>query len=73
DDTVLERIKDSLQLTILFSSNPPQSRLITIKAGSPEETKIRGFKKFRIEVIATKELLKIALGAGLGLYNAQGM
>jgi CRISPR-associated endoribonuclease Cas6 len=68
-----EELKRGLQLKILLFSNPPQSRLITIKGGSPEETKIRGFKKFRLEVAASKELLEIALGAGLGLYNAQGM
>jgi CRISPR-associated endoribonuclease Cas6 len=73
DDDTLERIKRETELKILFFANPPESRLITIKAGSPEETKIRGFKKFRLEVKASKQLLEIALGAGLGLYNAQGM
>ncbi|MEO9144577.1 MAG: CRISPR-associated endoribonuclease Cas6 [Ginsengibacter sp.] len=73
DDDTMERIKKEMELNILFFSNPPQSRLITIKAGSQEETRIRGFKKFRLEVKASKELLEIALGAGVGLYNAQGM
>lgn len=73
DDIEIEKIKRMIQLKILFFSNPPQSRLITIKAGSPEETKIRGFKKFRLEIKASNELLEIALGAGMGLYNAQGM
>ncbi len=72
-DSVIEKLKDKIQLRVLSFSNPPQSRLITIKTGSPEETKIRGFKKFRIEVLASQELLEIALGAGMGLYNAQGM
>jgi CRISPR-associated endoribonuclease Cas6 len=72
-DDMLDRLKEETSLNILFFPNPPQSRLITIKAGSTEETKIRGFKKFRLEVMASKELLEIALGAGLGLYNAQGM
>jgi CRISPR-associated endoribonuclease Cas6 len=73
DDAILEKIKDQIQLKILFFRNPPQQRLITIKAGTREETKIRGYKKFRLEITAPKEMLKIALGAGLGLYNAQGM
>lgn len=73
DDDALGRIKRETELKVLFFSNPPQSRLITIKAGSIEETRIRGFKKFRLEVKASKELMKIALGAGMGLYNAQGM
>jgi CRISPR-associated endoribonuclease Cas6 len=73
DDIEIERVRDKIQLKVLLFSNPPQSRLITIKAGTREETKIRGFKKFRLEVKASKELLEIALGAGMGLYNAQGM
>ncbi|MBN9351925.1 MAG: CRISPR-associated endoribonuclease Cas6 [Chitinophagaceae bacterium] len=73
DDDALEEMKGETELEILFFRNPPQSRLITIKAGNPEETKIRGFKKFRLQVKASGELLEIALGAGLGLYNAQGM
>ncbi|MEJ7683839.1 MAG: CRISPR-associated endoribonuclease Cas6 [Segetibacter sp.] len=52
---------------------PPQSRLVTIKAGTNAETKIRGYTKFRLEVIAPDEMIELALGAGLGLYNAQGM
>ncbi len=73
DEATLEKMKSQVQLKVLLFSNPPQSRLVTIKAGTIEQTKIRGFKKFRIEVIATGKLLNIALGAGLGLYNAQGM
>lgn len=72
-DGMLEMLKNEIELNILFFSRPPQSRLITIKAGTTKETKIRGFKKFRLEVAASKELLEIALGAGMGLYNAQGM
>ncbi len=73
NDIEIEKLKDKIRLRVLLFSTPPQSRLISIKAGSPEETKIRGFKKFRIEVKASQELLEIALGAGMGLYIAQGM
>ncbi len=73
DENSLQLLKDQIGIKMMFFSNPPQQRLITIKAGTNEETKIKGFKKFRIEATAPKELLEIALGAGLGLYNAQGM
>ena len=73
DDDTMEKMKKETEVNVVLFSNPPQSRLITIKSGTKEETKIRGFKKFRLEVKASKELLEIALGAGMGLYNAQGM
>ncbi len=50
-----------------------QQRLITIKSFTPEATKIRGYTKFRLQVKAPKPMLELALNAGLGLYNAQGM
>ncbi len=53
--------------------HPPQQRLITIKSGTAAETKIRGYTKFRLAVSAPVEVLQVALGAGLGLHNAQGM
>jgi CRISPR-associated endoribonuclease Cas6 len=50
-----------------------KSRLITIKAGTPAETRIRGFMQFRLRTTATNPVLQTILEAGLGLYNAQGM
>lgn len=50
-----------------------KSRLITIKAGTPAETRIRGFVQFRLRITATTAVLQTILEAGLGLYNAQGM
>lgn len=60
-------------IKVLLFQHPPQQRLITIKGGTAAETKIRGYTKFRLEVKAPKEVLEVALGAGLGLHNAQGM
>ncbi len=62
-----------VSIDVLFFHHRPQQRLITIKAGTEAETKIRGYTKFRLEVSAPKEMLEVALGAGLGLHNAQGM
>lgn len=73
DDQQLEQLKNKIKIQPVLFSNPLQQRLITIKADTREETKIRGYKKFRLDVSAPKEMLEIALGAGLGLYNAQGM
>ncbi|MEP6467324.1 MAG: CRISPR-associated endoribonuclease Cas6, partial [Parafilimonas sp.] len=57
---------------IIINADKARSRLITIKAGTAEETRIRGFIGFRLEVKAPKDVLELALNAGLGLYNAMG-
>jgi CRISPR-associated endoribonuclease Cas6 len=62
-----------VNIDVLFFNHPPQQRLITIKGGTGAETKIRGYTKFRLAVSAPAEMLEVALGAGLGLHNAQGM
>lgn len=61
----------SLQVNPL--KNPPKSRLITIKADTPEETKIRGFVHFELEAIAERRFLEVLVNCGVGLYNGQGM
>ena len=73
DDDALQSLKQNITVNVRLFHHPPQSRLITIKGGTDAETKIRGYTKFRLEVSAPKEMLELALGAGLGLYNAQGM
>lgn len=73
ENEVAEEIKKAIQLKVKLFPHPPQQRLITIKGGTIEETKIRGYTRFRMEVKAPGELLQVALGAGLGLHNAQGM
>lgn len=73
DSNSLQDLKDKIKIKVSFFKYPPQSRLVTIKAGTDAETKIRGFTKFKMEVVAPDELMQLALDAGLGLYNAQGM
>lgn len=76
--SVLEREKitdfmaDEL-IQVLFFKNPPKSRLITIKAGTAAETKIRGFNNFEIKIKGKKGDVELLLNSGVGLYNAQGM
>ncbi|MDQ3681521.1 MAG: hypothetical protein M3352_00435 [Bacteroidota bacterium] len=65
--------QSALSMLVKFYSHPPQQRLITIKSGTAAQTKIRGYTKFQLQVQAPKELLEMAMGAGLGLHNAQGM
>lgn len=72
-EDALQNFRQKISVTVRLFSHPPQSRLITIKGGTDAETKIRGYTKFRLEVTAPEEMIELALGAGLGLYNAQGM
>ena len=69
----VEAIKNRISIQLLTPKQEIKSRLITIKAFTPEQTQIRGFTKFRMKVRASKPLLELAMNAGLGLYNAQGM
>jgi len=48
-----------------------KSKLITIKSDTDKQTQVKGFL-FKFELIAPKELIKIALLAGMGLQNANG-
>ncbi|HEU5364002.1 MAG TPA: CRISPR-associated endoribonuclease Cas6 [Hanamia sp.] len=67
-----EVIKKKISIEVLTPPSEIRSRLITIKAFTPQQTKIRGFTKFRMKVKASKPLLELALNAGMGLYNAMG-
>ena len=73
DESALQSVRQKVSAAVRLFPYPPQSRLITIKGGTNAETKIRGYTKFRLEVTAPDEMIELALGAGLGLYNAQGM
>lgn len=64
---------DGAAMEIVFYKNPPRSRLITIKAGMPEETRIRGFVNFRLKVQGKKAALELLLNSGAGIYNSLGM
>lgn len=51
---------------------PFKSRLITIKADTPEMTQIRGWLNFGLKVTGEKRFVELLLNAGAGLYNAMG-
>lgn len=73
NEGALQKLKQKIAINVRLFPHPPQQRLITIKGGTDAETKIRGYTKFRLEITAPEEMLELALGAGLGLHNAQGM
>ncbi|WP_321437024.1 CRISPR-associated endoribonuclease Cas6 [uncultured Bacteroides sp.] len=51
--------------------NTPKSVLITFKANTPEETKVRGYM-CRFKIKADKELMKIMYESGVGMKGSQG-
>lgn len=69
----LKALGDSMMLTVQPSKQEPQQRLIRIKEGTAEETKIKGFTRFGLLLDAPAAVAELALGAGMGLYNAMGM
>lgn len=62
-----------LMMEVDYYPNPYRSRLVTIKANTPEETKIRGFLNFKLKLTAEKRFVELLLNSGAGVYNAQGM
>ncbi|HVT84425.1 MAG TPA: CRISPR-associated endoribonuclease Cas6 [Chitinophagaceae bacterium] len=67
-----ENLKSQISVQLVTPITQIKSRLITIKAFTPQQTKIRGFTNFRLKIKAPKPLLELALNAGMGLYTAMG-
>lgn len=61
-----------LLLEVIPTKYPFKSRLMAIKAGTPEETKIRGWLNFALKVTGEKRFVELLTNAGVGLYNAMG-
>jgi CRISPR-associated endoribonuclease Cas6 len=51
--------------------NKPSSRLVTFKAGTEEQTKVRGFD-FQFELTAPIELMELGYNCGFGEKNSEG-
>ncbi|TZF81280.1 CRISPR-associated endoribonuclease Cas6 [Pedobacter sp. BS3] len=62
-----------LMMEVTPLKQPFKSRLIAIKAGTPQETKIRGWMNFGLKVTGEKRFVEILMNAGCGVYNSQGM
>lgn len=56
----------------LLSDREPRSRLLTIKEDSKSQTQVRGYYGFTFELSGPRELLELAVLAGVGRYNAEG-
>ena len=61
-----------LMLEVIPMKQPFKSRLITIKADTPQETRIRGWLNFELKITGEKRFVEILLNAGAGVYNAMG-
>lgn len=62
---------ESFDLKIISSEKQIKSRLITIKAFTPQQTRIRGFL-FDFALEASPNLLRLGMLAGFGAYCSQG-
>lgn len=62
---------DGQEMSFKLLTSQPKSRLITIKAFSPEATKVRGYL-YDFEVTAPIELIKLGYAAGFGEKNSIG-
>lgn len=72
-DEDYQLLYEQISIETVFFSHPPRSRLITIKAGTEAETRVRGFDKFRLRIKAPEDILELILNSGCGIYNAMGM
>lgn len=66
-------LKKTVNIQIIFFKQSPRHRLLTIKAGTSAETKVRGYDKFRLRIQAPEPIVQVALNAGIGMHNAMGM
>lgn len=67
-----QELHDSLKIEVQLLASPPQERRPIIKAGTPEETKLRGYMRFQLKVTGPREVLEVGLNAGISLYGSQG-
>ncbi|MBC9932181.1 CRISPR-associated endoribonuclease Cas6 [Chitinophaga qingshengii] len=68
-----DTVFDPVTVEVVMMERPPKSRLVTIKADTPQETKIRGYTNFRLKVKGAGRALKLLADAGAGVYNSSGM
>lgn len=61
-----------LTYRLLTNAGQVRSRLIAIKEGTREETKVRGYYKFDFALTGPADVLEMGVLAGVGRYNAEG-
>lgn len=66
--------RDQILLSVetLFNNTPPKSRLMTIKGGTPEQSRIRGWTNLGLQLMGEKKNVELLYNSGVGLYNAIG-
>lgn len=69
----LNILREKIIIKPIFFTHAPRHRLLTIKAGTHDETKVRGYDKFRFNIKAPEIIIEMALNAGIGMHNAMGM
>lgn len=62
-----------LMIDVALYKNPFRTRLIHIKDGKEDKTKIRGSLNYKLQLTAERRFIDLVLNAGMGLYSAQGM
>lgn len=62
-----------LKIEIEYFRNLYRSRLVTVKAGTPEETKLKAYLNFKLKLTGEKRFVEVLLNSGAGVYNALGM
>jgi CRISPR-associated endoribonuclease Cas6 len=61
-----------LMMEVLPMKHPFKSRLMTIKAETDAETKIRGWMNFELKITGEKRFVELIMNAGVGVYNSMG-
>lgn len=61
-----------LMTEVIPMKDPARSRLITIKAGTTEEIKIRGWMNFGLKITGEKRFVELLQNGGAGVYNSLG-
>ena len=61
-----------LMMEVVPMKGPAKSRLITIKADTPGETRIRGWMGFSLKITSEKRFVELLLNGGVGVYNSLG-
>lgn len=68
-----EAMNAFLAMEVKFYEKPYRSRLVTIKQDTPQQTRIKGYVNFKMEVKGERRFVDLLLNAGSGIYNAQGL
>lgn len=73
DDQDLLELQAKTKVDVLFLGEPVTERKTTIKDGTKQAHKIKGYTKFKLRLTAHRKLIELALNSGLGVKNSLGM